>query len=339
MRPLMPPVQTPDNLFHDGNPLTGELGTIVDAEHLNNVQGAVRDAQSELIAVLTAAGINVDPSKQNQLLTALKALLLSRSAPFADIKSDGAAAIATALSNLRLERFKQTDIETQVRSPDGQQFLVVDDIKWGCRIEGVGPLALGLDYGGTGAKNALDALENFGIGPIASAAEVTSGKAKKLVDAQRLIGAIATDADIQNKVARKFVDAYGLINAITTMQDVQDGALRKFVNALTLKNYLPVKALSANGFIRIPDVPGGTIIQYGQVSKSISEGIQNVTLPTPFPNLCRFAIAIPLNQNSDTTVDIFAQLQSLSQTGINFFFSWASSSSPATGFQWFALGY
>lgn len=102
MRPLMPPVQTPDNLFHDGNPLTGELGTIVDAEHLNNVQGAVRDAQSELITVLTAAGINVDPTKQNQLLTALKALLLSRSNPFGDIKSDGAAAIATALTNLRL---------------------------------------------------------------------------------------------------------------------------------------------------------------------------------------------------------------------------------------------
>jgi hypothetical protein len=69
----MPPVQTPDNLFHDGNPLTGELGTIVDAEHLNNEQAAIRDTQSELITVLTAAG-NVDPSKQNQLLTALKAL-------------------------------------------------------------------------------------------------------------------------------------------------------------------------------------------------------------------------------------------------------------------------
>ena len=105
MRPLMPPVQTPDNLFHDGNPLTGELGTIVDAEHLNNVQGAVRDAQSELITVLTAAGINVDPSKQNQLLTALKALLLSRSTPFADIKLDGAAAIATALSNLGFSEY------------------------------------------------------------------------------------------------------------------------------------------------------------------------------------------------------------------------------------------
>nr|WP_318532359.1 hypothetical protein [Escherichia coli] len=100
MRPLMPPVQTPDNLFHDGNPLTGELGTIVDAEHLNNVQGAVRDAQSELITVLNAAGINVDPSKQNQLLTALKALLLSRSNPFGDIKSDGT--VKTSLENLGL---------------------------------------------------------------------------------------------------------------------------------------------------------------------------------------------------------------------------------------------
>lgn len=112
MRPLMPPVQTPDNLFHDGNPLTGELGTIVDAVHLNNVQGAVRDAQSELITVLTAAGINVDPTKKNQLLTALKALLLSRSNPFGDIKSDGAAAIATALTNLGLKEAAKREVGT-----------------------------------------------------------------------------------------------------------------------------------------------------------------------------------------------------------------------------------
>lgn len=110
MRPLMPPVQTPDNLFHDGNPLTGELGTIVDAEHLNNVQGAVRDAQSELITVLNAAGINVDPSKQNQLLTALKALLLSRSNPFGDIKSDGT--VKTALENLQLGEAAKRDVGT-----------------------------------------------------------------------------------------------------------------------------------------------------------------------------------------------------------------------------------
>ena len=73
MRPLMPPVQTPDNLFHDGNPLTGELGTIVDAEHLNNEQAAIRDTQSELIAILTAAAMK-PASTADQLLAALNKL-------------------------------------------------------------------------------------------------------------------------------------------------------------------------------------------------------------------------------------------------------------------------
>ena len=75
----MPPVQTPDNLFHDGNPLTGELGTIVDAEHLNNEQAAIRDTQSELIAILTAAAME-PASTAGQLLAALNKLY----APFND---------------------------------------------------------------------------------------------------------------------------------------------------------------------------------------------------------------------------------------------------------------
>lgn len=74
MRPLMPPVQTPDNLFHDGNPLTGELGTIVDANHLNAVQASIRDAQSELISILTAAAKSPDASSVHQVLDALKIL-------------------------------------------------------------------------------------------------------------------------------------------------------------------------------------------------------------------------------------------------------------------------
>ncbi|EPQ0970904.1 gp53-like domain-containing protein [Citrobacter farmeri] len=69
----MPPVQTPDNLFHDGNPLTGEPGTIVDAEHLNNEQAAIRDTQSELIAILTAAAMEPE-STAGQLLAALNKL-------------------------------------------------------------------------------------------------------------------------------------------------------------------------------------------------------------------------------------------------------------------------
>lgn len=56
--------------------------------------------QEELAGVVEATGVDLDKSKHNQLLTAMKVLLLSRAHPFADIKADGA--VAEALSNLGL---------------------------------------------------------------------------------------------------------------------------------------------------------------------------------------------------------------------------------------------
>jgi len=129
------------------------------------------------------------------------------------------------------------------------------------------------------------------------------------------------------------------LGPIATSADIQAGTAKKMVDAAGLKAYLPVKTMPGSGYLRIPDVPGGTIIQWGQVIATINEGTQNITLPTPFPTSARFATAIPLNQSGSTTCDIFAQLQSISTTGINFFFSWPTSATPATGFQWFAIGY
>lgn len=74
MQNLMPPVNTPDNLFHNGDPRNGEEGTIVTAEFLNDVQSSIRGTQAEIISVLAASGIEVDPDKSDQLLTAIQAL-------------------------------------------------------------------------------------------------------------------------------------------------------------------------------------------------------------------------------------------------------------------------
>ncbi|MDK7601681.1 hypothetical protein QP556_11585 [Citrobacter freundii] len=60
--------------------------------------------QSELLNILRAAGLDPDKMDNTQILAALKKLFLSRSNPFGDIKADGAAAIATALSNLGLSK-------------------------------------------------------------------------------------------------------------------------------------------------------------------------------------------------------------------------------------------
>ncbi|HHG9064426.1 TPA: integrase [Citrobacter freundii] len=81
------------NGFTRGNPQTGTPATDLDDDYFDMLQ-------EELAGVVEATGVNLEKSKHNQLLTALKALLLSRAHPFADIKADGAAAIAEALSNL-----------------------------------------------------------------------------------------------------------------------------------------------------------------------------------------------------------------------------------------------
>ena len=80
----LPPIDSQDGLFHDGNPVTGELGTVVPSSWLNNVQGAIRSNQTELVSVLSAAGIAPDAAKPDQLLAALQALYLGKTAQAAD---------------------------------------------------------------------------------------------------------------------------------------------------------------------------------------------------------------------------------------------------------------
>lgn len=83
------------NGFTRGNPQTGTPATELDDDYFDMLQ-------EELAGVVEATGTALDKSKNNQLLTALKSLLLSRAHPFADIKGDGTAAVAEALANLGL---------------------------------------------------------------------------------------------------------------------------------------------------------------------------------------------------------------------------------------------
>ncbi|WP_052717518.1 phage tail protein [Chromobacterium vaccinii] len=62
------PINSPDSLFHDGNPATGELGTIVAAEWLNGVQSAAQ----ELLTVIKNSGQTPDSTRQDQLLQAVR---------------------------------------------------------------------------------------------------------------------------------------------------------------------------------------------------------------------------------------------------------------------------
>ncbi|EHZ3068656.1 hypothetical protein K5O52_000305 [Salmonella enterica subsp. enterica serovar Minnesota] len=81
------------NGFTRGNHQTGTPATDLDDDYFDMLQ-------EELCSVVEASGASLEKARHDQLLTALRALLLSRKNPFGDIKSDGT--VKTALENLGL---------------------------------------------------------------------------------------------------------------------------------------------------------------------------------------------------------------------------------------------
>ncbi|UMQ23201.1 gp53-like domain-containing protein [Escherichia coli] len=81
------------NGFTRGNPQTGTPATDLDDDYFDMLQ-------EELCSVVEASGASLEKGRHDQMLTALRALLLSRKNPFGDIKSDGT--VQTALENLSL---------------------------------------------------------------------------------------------------------------------------------------------------------------------------------------------------------------------------------------------
>ncbi|EFH8613914.1 hypothetical protein GSU41_06770 [Escherichia coli] len=91
------------NGFTRGNPQTGTPATDLDDDYFDMLQ-------EELCSVVEASGASLEKGRHDQLLTALRALLLSRKNPFGDIKSDGT--VKAALENLGLGEAAKRDVGT-----------------------------------------------------------------------------------------------------------------------------------------------------------------------------------------------------------------------------------
>ncbi|HGG6424457.1 TPA: tail fiber protein [Salmonella enterica subsp. enterica serovar Kottbus] len=98
MKPLMPPIDTPDQVFHDGNPSTGELGTICSAEWLNNVQANIRNIQAECIAILNATGFTPDSTNDGQLWAAIQSAIKSQ-VPAASMTTAGVTQLSSSVTS------------------------------------------------------------------------------------------------------------------------------------------------------------------------------------------------------------------------------------------------
>ena len=94
---------TQDGKYTDGSVAGGIAATRLRAAAFNAMQ-------EELAHIVESAGLALDINDMTQVLKAIQKLTLSRANPFADIKSDGAAAISTALENLDIKNASTTQV-------------------------------------------------------------------------------------------------------------------------------------------------------------------------------------------------------------------------------------
>lgn len=271
MRPLMPPVQTPDNLFHDGNPLTGELGTIVDANHLNAVQASIRDAQSELISILTAAAKAPDASSVHQVLDALKILFETK-----DLALTSLAGLVSSADTLPyfsgLDTFSLTSLTAAGRGLISQTSI-----------------ANALNYL-QGAPINSPALTGTPTAPTAAAATnntqiATTAFAKALITA--LIGGAPAGLNTLNKIAAAINNDPSFYTNI--------------IGFLNLK--APLASPSFTGTVTAPVVNAGDFSSTGTANVATFNGqTVNVTVSATFSGSVLFSGLDYLNKNSVVNV-------------------------------------
>ncbi|HHE8442429.1 TPA: hypothetical protein ACPFQA_001854 [Citrobacter braakii] len=98
---------TQDGKYTDGSVAGGIAATRLRAAAFNAMQ-------EELAHIVESAGLALDINDMTQVLKAIQKLTLSRANPFADIKSDGAAAISTALTNLQLGEAAKRNVDAGI---------------------------------------------------------------------------------------------------------------------------------------------------------------------------------------------------------------------------------
>lgn len=267
---------------------------------------------------------------------------LSRTNPFADIKADGAAAIAEALSNLGLKQLATLNgIGNSFPFFDGSNTVRLSNITTvGRTVVAAEKIADIVNY--LGITELLNGKQPLDATLTAIAALASSANKLPYFTGEDTVAITDLTAFARTILGRS--DAAGVLSdlglgPIATAADIQSGTAKKMVDASGLKSFLPKRNFAANDFVRIPDVPGGLIIQWGVVLKSIPEGVKNVIFPTPFPNFSLMAMATPINSVANPGIDVFSQVGGMSNSDVNFVFAWISTQTPADGFRWFALGF
>lgn len=236
--------------------------------------------QSELLDILSEAGIAPDKASHTQLVAAMKALFLSRKNPGADIKSDGQDAINAFLSNLGLDT----------------------------ALAAKQPLSTQLTYFANHSDTEI--LQYLGVPSVISAAisSLVDSSPAALDTLNELAEALGKDPHFSTTVINALAGKQPLDATLTGLSGKNDAGLRAYLSLKSAATrdvgsqlgQLPgmdlfSSTIAGTGEKAIPDFNTGTgmfILKWGAIAAPTA--IQDITtlFQTPFPNKCLRVFAI-----------------------------------------------
>lgn len=147
-------------------------------------------------------------------------------------------------------------------------------------------------------------------------------------------------ADIPDVAA--FLANLGLGDAakqgVATIQQMQVGTATNLLPTVAaVMGLFSKRSFGQNDFIRIPDVPGGLIVQWGKSGGADAAGLIKINLPTTFLGAYQNAQAIYFSPNRKSLI---AQVASLTATELQLFATFADTNTPAqsASLWWIAVG-
>lgn len=291
---------TQDGKYTDGSVAGGIAATRLRAAAFNAMQ-------EELAHIVESAGLALDINDMTQVLKAIQKLTLSRANPFADIKSDGAAAISTALTNLRLGAFISSPSTepgnfTQVNSPDGKRYLfIANNNQWGAQTEDGKAIPLIVERGGSGSGTPEGARAAFGLGDSATKNVGTTA------------GTVAAGDD----------------SRLVNLKSAANRSVGNGANQIPDMSYFTTGETSSGRWAKLPS---GLIIQAG-FGLTGSAGTATVNLPIPFTGTF-FVVGGSIEGNGP----ILVSARGLTQSTIGVVAWGRDGSIQVTNMHWLAIG-
>ncbi|MGP2469242.1 gp53-like domain-containing protein [Yersinia sp. 2542 StPb PI] len=272
------------NGFTRGNPQTGVPSTALDDDYFDAIQ-------EEIAGVIESTGAPLNKNNRAQLLAAINTIIANGGANFlkktnnlSEIKDAGPAAVEQTLTNIGLTGMGiGLPSMTGIDNFDFQTFVFTSGANYIASSTNWLNVPTEISYpAGLAISIKVDYVTGTQIGLEIKPSTVSSSNFRAWYVRLGGYPGSRTYTAREIRTSANKIPASG--TDVATNAEMQVGTADKLVSLVGLMSVFGKRTFSENDYIRIPDVPGGLIIQWMKINNFPANAFQTVTLPTAMPH-------------------------------------------------------